>query len=314
MTKNKTITLIRTYPQLVILIIMMVVLSFTTPNFATTANFMNILKQVSVISIIACGLTLVIIAGDLDLSVGSTLSLLCVVSATMQLRNDTLAIIVPLVLAVFVGLFNGLIVTSFDVNSIIVTLGSLSLFSGLALFYTNGAIILTKPGTWYSVIAQGKIVNVPIHVLVFIVVAIAYQILLKMTTFGRSLIYIGTNSEAAKIVGIRTRFIRTMAFIICSLSVAVAAVISVSRVSSGSPVAGVGFEFDAITAVVIGGTSLRGGKGSIGNTIVGVLLLAVIINALRLYNVPYAFQNITKGLLIIAAITIEVRSERKLES
>ena len=302
---------IRKRPQLFILVLMVLVLTFTTPKFASTSNIINIFKQVSVISIICCGLTLVVVSGALDLSVGSALSLLTVVSANLQLKNDLTAVIVPLIVAVFLGLFNGLIITMFNVNSIIVTLGSLSLFSGLALLYVNGAIIIGIPGTWYSMIAQGKVLNIPFHVLIFIVIAVIYEFLLSKTTFGSSLRYIGTNKEAAKIAGIKVQKTQIIAFVISAVSVAIAGIILSSRMNSGSPVSGVGIEFDAVTAIVIGGTSLTGGKGTIRNTVIGVLLLAVIVNALTLYNVPYAFQNISKGILIIIAITADVRSKEK---
>lgn len=313
MTLKNVIRFIRNQPQFFILVLLIAALAVTTPKFATAANFLNILKQVSVISIISCGLTLVAISGCLDLSVGSALSLLNIISATLQLKNDALAVLVPVGAGLLIGLFNGLIVTSFDANSIIVTLGSLSFFAGLALLYTNGAIIIGKTGTWYSLIAQGKVLHFPIHVLMFILVAIVYEVILQRSTFGRSLFYIGTNREAARIVGIRTALVRTAAFVVCSFSVSVSSIILSSRMASGTPVAGVGYEFDAITAIVIGGTSLFGGKGSIRNTIIGVLLLAVIINALTLYNIPFAFQNISKGLLIITAVIADIKSRGKLE-
>jgi ribose/xylose/arabinose/galactoside ABC-type transport system permease subunit len=298
-------------PQFLILLAIVVVLSIITPSFATISNVINILKVVSVIAILACGLTLVVVSGALDLSIGSAVSLLTVVSATIQLKSDLAAVLVPLAVALVLGLFNGLIITSFKVNSVIVTLGALSVFAGAALIYTKGAIIIGNPGTWYSFLGQGKVIGIPLHVIVFLVIAVIYEIVLSRTRFGKALIYIGTNSEAARIVGIRTRRVRIVAFLISALSAAVAGVILSSRMNSGSPVAGVGFEFDAITAIVIGGNSLTGGRGSIRNTIVGVLLLAVIVNALTLYNVPFAFQNITKGLLIILAITVDLRARAK---
>ncbi len=298
-------------PQFLFLVAIVLVLSIVTPSFATINNVINILKVVSVIAILACGLTLVVVSGALDLSIGSAVSLLTVVSATIQLKSDIAAVLVPLAIALALGLFNGLIITSFKVNSIIVTLGALSVFAGAALIYTNGAIIIGTSGTWYSFLGQGKVLGVPFHVVVFAAVAILCEVVLSRTRFGKALIYIGTNSEAARIAGIRTRGIRIVAFLISALCAAVAGVILSSRMNSGSPVAGVGFEFDAITAIVIGGNSLTGGRGSIRNTIVGVLLLAVIVNALTLYNVPFAFQNITKGLLIILAITVDLRARAK---
>lgn len=303
--------MLRSRPQLLILVVMLVVLSIVTPSFATLANLINILKVVSVIGIVSCGLTLVLVGGALDLSVGSAVSLLTVISATLQLKSDLAAVLVPLAVAIVLGLFNGLLVTSFKVNSIIVTLGSLSVFAGAALLYTNGAIIIGTPATWYSFLGQGSVVGVPFHVVAFVVIAILYEFLLSNTKFGRALVYIGTNSEAARIAGIRTRLVPVFAFIISALSAGVAGVVLSSRMNSGSPVAGVGFEFDAITAILVGGNSLTGGRGSIRNTITGVLLMAVIVNALTLYNVPFAFQNITKGVLIILAITVDVRERAK---
>lgn len=311
MIKTRIMDFIKTRPQFLILIFMVAVLSITTPKFASAANLLNILKQVSVIAIISSGLTLVVVSGCLDLSVGSALSLLNVITAKAQLQNDLAAVLVPIGVALIIGLFNGVIITKFKVNSIIVTLGSLSVFGGLALLYTKGAIIIGKTGTWYSQIAQGKLFGIPIHVYIFIILAIFFELLLKKTRFGRGLIYTGTNEEAARVAGIRTGLYRLIAFMISAVSVAVAAIILSSRMNSGTPVGGVGFEFDAVTAIVIGGTSLVGGRGSILNTIIGVLLLAVLINALTLYNVPFAFQNISKGVLIILAIISDVRSRQK---
>jgi ribose/xylose/arabinose/galactoside ABC-type transport system permease subunit len=294
-------------PQLLILVLMVLVLSLATSKFATPGNILNILKQVSVMATISCGLTLVVISGALDLSVGSMFSLLGVVAVSLQTRSVTAAILGTILLAIVLGLFNGFVVSAFDVNSIIVTLGSLSIFSGIGLLYSNGGLMLAKPNTPYSLITKGEFAGVPINVFIFIVIAIIYQFVLRKTSFGRKLVYVGTNQNAARIAGIRVGMVRGLAFVISGFSVAIASIILSARLLSASPTSGVGFEFDAVTAVVIGGVSLQGGKGSILNTIVGVLLLAVIINALTLYNVPFAFQNIVKGLLIVVAVAFDTR-------
>jgi inositol transport system permease protein len=273
----------------------------------------NILKQVSIIGIISCGMTLVVISGCLDLSVGSVFSLLNVIIISLQGRSNILAITVAFSVAILIGLFNGIIITAFDMNSIIVTLGSLSLIGGLALLYTGGAIIHGVSDTWFSVIGKDRVFGIPIHVLVFLFIAVLYQILLTGTSLGKKIRYVGVNPEAARIAGIRTGKIQTLTFIISSLSVAVAAIIYSSRMATGSPVTGVGYEFSAITALVVGGISLRGGSGSIFGTIIGVLILAVIVNALTLYNVPYGLQNIVKGFLIIVAIIADIRARREIE-
>ena len=298
---------------LAILVFLVLLLSVTTPSFRTVGNMVNILKQVSIIGIISCGMTLVVISGCLDLSVGSVFSLLNVIIISLQQRSNMLAITVALIVAVLIGLFNGVIITAFDMNSIIVTLGSLSLIGGLALLYTNGAIIHGVSDTWFSVIGKDRVLGIPIHVLVFLFVAIIYQILLTGTSLGKKIRYVGVNPEAAGIAGIRTGKIRTLTFIISSLSVAVAAIIYSSRMVTGSPVTGVGYEFSAITALVVGGISLRGGSGSISGAIIGVLILAVIVNALTLYNVPFALQNIVKGFLIIIALIADIRARREIE-
>jgi len=298
---------------LVILVLLVVLLSVTTPSFRTVGNIVNILKQVSMIGIISCGMTLVVISGCLDLSVGSVFSLLNVIIISLQQRSNLLAITVAFIVAILIGMFNGIIITAFDMNSIIVTLGSLSLIGGLALLYTNGAIIHGVSDTWFSVIGKDRVFGIPIHVLVFLFIAVLYQILLAGTSLGKKIRYVGVNPEAARIAGIRTGRIRTVTFIISSVSVAVAAIIYSSRMATGSPVTGVGYEFSAITALVVGGISLRGGSGSIFGAIIGVLILAVIVNALTLYNVPYALQNIVKGFLIIIALIADIRARREIE-
>ena len=305
--RDKFVNVLRAQPQLMIFIVIVSIIYITTPEFRTVANFINILKSISVIGIISCGMTLLLISGCLDLSVGSVFSLLNVIAINFQMRNNVLGIVIPLAAAVLIGLFNGLIVTSFNINSIIVTLGSLSFFAGLALLYTNGAIIFGNPDTWFSIIGKSKVLNVPLHVIIFLLIVVIYQILYTKTAFGRKITFIGTNAKAASIVGIRTGRIQTICFIISSLSVAIAVLIYSSRMGTGSPNTGIGFEFDAITAIVIGGTSLNGGKGSIFKTIIGVLILAVIINVLTLYNFPYSYQSIAKGLLVLIAMVADAK-------
>ena len=313
MKKVKSKEIIGKQSTLAILILIVILLSVTTPSFRTVGNMVNILKQVSIIGIISCGMTLVVISGCLDLSVGSVFSLLNVIIISLQQRSNILAVAVAFIVAILIGMFNGIIITAFDMNSIIVTLGSLSLIGGLALLYTNGAIIHGVSDTWFSVIGKDRVFGIPIHVLVFLFIAVLFQMLLAGTSLGKKIRYVGVNPEAARIAGIRTGKIRTVTFIISSVSVAVAAIIYSSRMATGSPVTGVGYEFSAITALVVGGISLRGGSGSILGAIIGVLILAVIVNALTLYNVPYALQNIVKGFLIIIALIADVRARREIE-
>lgn len=309
--KNIDKKFLQKHTQIIFLIVIILVFFIISPSFRTFGNMINIIKQVTVIGTISCGMTFVILTGCLDLSVGSVFSLLSLLTILTQQRNDCLAVVVPLISSIFIGLFNGIIIAKFKVNSIIATLGSLSLFSGLSLFVTNGAIIMGNSGTWFSIIGTGTIWGIPNHVFVFVILAFIFHILLTQFSFGRKLKYVGTNDTAAEIVGIKVDNIRILAYIISSLSVAIAVLIYTSRMSTASPTAGSGFEFDAITAVIVGGTSLDGGRGSIFNTIIGVLLLAIIVNILTLYNISYSYQSIVKGLLIIGAISIDIRVRRK---
>ncbi len=274
---------------------------------------MNILKQSTTISLISCGMALVVIGGNLDLSVGSLLSLTLGLSISMHLRNTALAIIVPLFVAAVVGVINGIIISKFRVNSIIVTLGALAIINGIIMFYRKGRIVVGIPGTSYSTITDARFFGIPSFIIIYFVIAILYHILLKKTSFGRKLIYQGTNPEAAIIAGINVRFVTIMSFVICSASVAIASILQGARLLQGSTNTGAGMEFNALTAILIGGISLNGGKGTIFNAMIGVFLLAVIINALTLLNVPFEWRNIAKGLLILIAISADAIARGRYE-
>ena len=291
--------------QLIILILLIAVFSIIVPQFATYKNLMNILKQTLVISLACSGLALVILSGNLDLSIGSLYTFTLVLSVGMQRSNNVLAVLVPIVAALIVGLINGYIVTSFNVNSIIVTLGMYAVLAGLIMAYTKGNVIVGNYGTSYSLLAEFRIFHIQFYIFFYIIIAIIYQIILKTTKFGRSIIYIGINQEAARIVGINYKRVVTLTFMICSLSIAMAAIFMGSRQLQANTIAGVGLEFEALTAVLIGGVSLRGGKGSIYNAMIGVFLLAVIMNALTLFGVAFEWRNIASGILILLALGVD---------
>jgi ribose transport system permease protein len=305
---------LRGNPQLVILILIVVVFSILFPAFISKKNVINILKQSTVISLVSCGLALVVISGNLDLSVGALLSFTLGISLSLSNINPLLALFVPLLLGVGLGMLNGTIVSRFEVNSIIVTLGSLSLISGFVQFYRKGNIIMGLPGTFLTQFVDLNVFSIPSYVLVYVAVAVVCGLLLSRTTYGRKLRLIGVNREAALVGGINVQRVTTAAFVIASTLTALAAIIQGARLLQGSTNTGDGLEFDALTALLIGGVSLRGGKGSILNAMIGVLLLAVIINALTLLNVPFEWRNIAKGLLILIAVGTEAlarwRSEK----
>lgn len=305
MARNKLINVIKQNPQTIILLFFIIVFAFFVPEFASKSNLMNILKQSTLVSLVACGLAIVVIGGNLDLSVGSLFTLTLVLSIGMQTKSVALAIIIPIAVSLLAGLFNGFISSNFNVNSIIVTLGTLSIFSGLALVYTKGNVQIGTYGTFYSEIAALRFYNIPFFVIFYFLLAIIYQILLKYTSFGRSLSYQGINPEAAIIAGVKVKQVTIISFMICSLSVGIAAIFMGSRLLQANTIAGVGLEFDALTAILIGGISLSGGKGNIYKAMVGVFLLAVIINALTLIGVPVEWKNVVKGILILVALGVD---------
>ena len=310
-TKESVIGFVRKQPQLLILIVLILVFTAAIPAFLTTGNIMNVLKQSTTISIISIGLALVVIGGNLDLSVGSLLSLTLGVSLSMTSFNTFLAFTIPLVIAFGIGFLNGWIVSRFNISSIIVTLGSLSAIAGFVQFYRKGNIIMGMPGLVYSRITDARLFGIPSYVIIYIVLAVVFQFILTKTAFGRKLLYLGVNREAAIAAGIQVKGITIISFIICSVLAALASTLQGARLMQGSTNTGAGLEFDALTAILIGGISLKGGKGTIANAMIGVFLLAIIINALTLLNVPYEWRNIAKGVLILVAISADVIERRR---
>jgi ribose/xylose/arabinose/galactoside ABC-type transport system permease subunit len=200
--KEKTLNLLKSQTNIIILVVLVAILSLTVPNFAQVNNFINILKSIAFISIISCGMTLVVIGGGLDLSVGSTFSLCAILSIVMLNRYNTVwAIIIPVVAGIIVGIINGYISSRFNLSSIIVTLGMLSVIGGFTYFIVNGGTQVGVPNGTFERISKLSLFRIPIYVWMFILLAILFEILLKKTTFGRNLVLIGTNPEAAKIVG-----------------------------------------------------------------------------------------------------------------
>lgn len=309
--KSKAIEVLKNQSILLILIGIIIIFSLTVPTFFNSRNLLNIVKQISIIGIIASGFTLVLINGDIDLSVGSLFSLTGVIVISLQQKGLFISIIVTILVAALVGFINGFISTKFNLPSIIVTLGMLSILEGSALIYTKGYNLLGDPKSLYSIISKGSIFNIPNNIIIFIVVVCIIGFILHKTVFGRNIYLIGTNSEASRIAGIKVNKVRIIAFIICSICVAISSILQSSRISSASPVAGIGFEFDAITVVLVGGTSFFGGKGSIYNTILGTLIIAILINGMILFGLPFAFQFILKGSLILLAIFIDVKARLK---
>lgn len=306
----------RRYGTVLIFIGIFLLASFLSPTFLTEANLTNVLRQVVVVSLLACGVTFIIILGHIDVSLGSVLALCGVLSASVMAMTGslTLAILTGLAVGIITGLINGFVVTFFRIPSFIMTLAMTTVARGLALLYTGGAPISGLGD--YKIIGQGSIGPFPISVLVLIAFVSLCWVLLNKTKFGRYIYAVGGNERAARASGINPDSIVVKAFILNGILCAVAGIVFMSRINSGQPAGGVGYEFDAITAVVVGGTSLMGGVGTITGTIIGSMIIGVINNILNLMNVSSYWQQIIKGLIIAIAVILDVwtksaRSKKK---
>lgn len=303
----------RTYGTILVFIGIFMMATLSDPTFLTDTNLTNVLRQAVVVSLLACGVTFIIILGHIDVSLGSVMALTGTFAATVMVQTGsiTLAVIAGLALGALTGLVNGLVVTLFRIPSFIMTLAMSSVARGAILLYTDGAPV-TGLGN-FKVIGQGSIGPVPISVLILIVVFVVCWVLLSRTRFGRQLYAVGGNERAARASGIRPERVVIKAFVLNGLLCGLAGIILTSRINSGQPAAGVGYEFDAITAVVVGGTSLMGGTGTIPGTLIGAFIIGIINNILNLLNVSSYWQQIVKGLIIALAVILDVwtKSSRK---
>ncbi|MCD6257104.1 ABC transporter permease [Candidatus Aerophobetes bacterium] len=284
-----------------------VIMTILTPVFITPRNIFNIIRQVSMIGIIAIGMTFVILSAEIDLSVGSMVAFTGVIAAGLQVYNGCstfIATLVPLLLATLLGIGMGVVITKTNVHSFVVTLGMLSIARGLGLIYSGGYPI-SGLNPSFRFIGGGMIGPVPVPVIIYLGVIIVGYFILSQTTFGKYVYAIGGNREAARLSGIPVNFYRTIVFGICSFSAGIAGIILASRVNSGQPTAGLGWELDVIASVIIGGTSLFGGRGGIIGTVIGSLFLGVLRNGLNLLGVSPFYQQVFIGLLIIIAVILD---------
>ena len=296
-------------------VLMCVVISILNPVFLSGRNIFNVLRQTSLVGIIAIGVTFVILSADIDLSIGSVAALSGVLAAGFYTGiyfpplNIFLTLVIALSASLVIGLVMGVIITKGKVHPFVITLGMLSIARGLALIYAKGAPIGGLDDT-FLFIGGGRIWNIPIPLIIFIVIAVASYLVLKKTPYGMYVYAIGGNIEATRLSGINVDLVRIVSFGICSLLAGIAGIILAARVNSGEPVAAEGWELDAIAATIIGGTSLFGGKGGIGATVVGAMFLGVLRNGLNLLQVSSFYQRVFIGALIIVAVIIDsVRKE-----
>lgn len=295
------------YKSFVGLLVLILVVAVLSPSFLTVNNILNVLRQTSINAVIAAGMTFVILTGGIDLSVGSILGFTGAVAATLIAsgQNIALAVIVSIAVGAGIGFINGIVISKGKLQPFIATLASMTILRGATLVFTDGKPITI--GTSESALAFGKIgggsiLGVPTPALIMIIAFIICAYILNQTKMGRYTYALGGNEEATKLSGISTDKIKIFAYTISGLLAAIAGIIITSRLFSAQPTAGDGYELDAIAAVVLGGTSLSGGKGKIIGTIIGALIIGILSNALNLLDVSSYFQMIAKGIVILIAV------------
>lgn len=306
----------------IILILLFIVMVFTSKAFIKPANLLNILRNISMTGIIAFGMTFVIIAGEIDLSVGSTVALSGVITALTAgkfadagIMPMESAVIVGMIFAIFIsiliGIFNGFLLTKFKMPSFIITLGMLNLVYGIAAVISSGFPVTTLP-SWFSWFGAGwlfKVIPVP-AILLIIVFVISFAVL-KYTKFGRAVYATGGNPEASRLSGINVKKVKIIVMTIVQVCSAISGILLSSQVMSGTFSFGKGWEMTAISAVIIGGASLAGGKGKVWGTFLGLLFLGIINNAMTLNGVDEYIQYIVQGALIIGAVLINSIQDKR---
>ncbi|MGN8188719.1 ABC transporter permease [Burkholderia cepacia] len=298
------------YP-LVGLIVVCIAMMIASPSFLSAANLENVLRQVSINAIIAVGMTCVILTGGIDLSVGSVMALSGTLAAGLMVAgvNAVAALAIGIAVGLGFGFLNGLFVAFAGMPPIIVTLATMGIARGLALIYTGGYPIDGLPD-WVAFFGSGKVFGIQAPVLIMLAVYAIAWLLLDRMPFGRYVYAIGGNEQATRLTGVRVARVKLIVYTLAGLTSALAAIVLTGRLMSGQPNAGVGFELDAIAAVVMGGTSISGGRGAILGTLVGALLLGVLNNGLNMIGVNPYVQNVIKGGIILLAIYISRERSR----
>jgi inositol transport system permease protein len=289
-----------------------VVFSLVSPSFLDTANFLNILKQTSINAFIAIGIMFVIVAGGIDLSVGSNVAVTSIMISLLLSRqmNTASAVLIALAVATGIGTLNGLAVAHTRIPPFIVTLSMLTIGRGLALIITEGSPIYVR-NDFMAWLGRGAIAGIPTSIVILAFFLILSWVILNRTKIGRYIYAIGGNIETAKLSGIRVPTYITFTYAYLGFLTGVAAIIMTGRLTSGTPTIGVGYELDAIAAAVLGGTAFTGGIGTVFGTVLGAIFIGVMNNGMTILNVSPYFQQVLRGVVIFVSVLISVLSSSK---
>jgi inositol transport system permease protein len=299
------------YSIYLILLAMLVICSLLSPAFFSAKNLSNISRQISITTIISFGMTMLIIAGLIDLAAGSVMALAGILSVAIYKATGSLviAMVTGIVIGIACNLVSGFVVTRFKTPPFIATLAMMTSARGAALLYTNGQNIYQLDQ--FVIFGQGDIFGIPTPVIVMVIISLVTWYLLNNTRFGRHLYAIGGNEDAARASGIKVNQTKMTAYAISGAFVGLAGVLFMSRVNAGLPNAGIGFEFDAMTASIIGGTSFSGGVGTAMGTLVGAFIMGFLNNIMNLLGIQSYLQQIIKGGIIVIAVAYDIMSKNK---
>lgn len=305
MRKNKITDYLQNYGSVIALLLLVVIIGSISPEFRTVNNFLSLLRQSSINGLIAFGMTFVILTDAIDLSVGSTLALTTALTAGMIVAGVPagLAMMLSLVIGAALGVVSGLMVAKGRLQAFIATLITMTIYRGLTLIYTNGKPI-SNLGDNYALtfIGRGQLFGIPFPVILFLAVFGVFTFILMKTTFGRKVYATGSNAKSAALAGVNIHRVKITVYAISGCMSALSGLILLSRLGSAQPTLGTGYELDAIASVALGGTSMSGGRGRIWGTLIGVLIIAVLNNGLNILGVSSYYQDVVKGLVILAAV------------
>ncbi|HEY9054661.1 MAG TPA: ABC transporter permease [Rectinemataceae bacterium] len=310
--KGRLSAILSSYGIYLVLFVITLAMSLANKSFLTLPNLINVARQVSINTIIAAGMTFIIITGGIDLSVGSLVALSsCVAMIVIDTTGSSLlGILSGVLIGGIAGAFNGTFVALAGIPPFIVTLAGLTIYRGIALIITGGTPIIKFEGG-FKVLGQGALIGIPVPVLIMTAVVLVTHFLLSRTAFGTHVYSVGGNEEATRLSGIRVGRVKFQVYIMSGMLTALAGLVLMGRLSSAQPNTGEGFELDAIAAVILGGTSLMGGRGTIWGTLIGAFIIGILNNGFNLMAVDAHFQLVAKGVIILLAVLLDRYFKRK---
>ena len=309
---NKALKIILTkYRTVLVLAIIMIAGALLSSSFLSLGNFLNVIRQVSIIAVLAAGMTFIILTGGIDLSIGSVVAVAGAFSASVLAGTGStcLAILVGLAAGAAFGVLNGWVIVKENVPPFIVTLATMAIARGVVLVFTNGSPIAVKIQS-FKFIGKGYLGGIPFPVIILLAVYLISFYILQHTRFGRNVYCLGGNREATRLSGVNVEIVEFMTYLISGLLAGLTGIVLTARLGSAQPTAGTGYELDAIAAVILGGTSMTGGQGFIFSTVIGALILGFLSNLLVLMNINPFATNIVKGIVILLAVIVDNRFKK----